>query len=177
MPGILEQLEALGHALRDGDGRRGCRRLLALHRLGARHMAADARPQRDGAALLGDAAAREGEAPGHLQRLAGRLQGRAEAAGIEELHGDADGQRERAVGAAVGGAARHQAKRVVGEGQRCAAMHAAGIVAVPRVRRQHAMHAAGFPGVARNPEIERPDMILERIRRHEDRVAAKIDGS
>ena len=55
-------------------------------------------------------------------------------------------------------------------------MHAAGIVAVPGVGRQHAMHAARLAGIAPDPEIERPDMILERIGRHEHRVAAEIDG-
>ena len=98
--------------------------------------------------LLGDAAAREGEPAGHLQRLAARLERRADPAGVQELDGDAHGHGEGGVGAAVGGAARHQAERIVGEGERGATVHAAGIVAVPGVRRQHAMHAARLACVA-----------------------------
>ena len=55
-------------------------------------------------------------------------------------------------------------------------MHAAGVVAVALLGRQHAMHAAGLPRVALDAVVERPDMILERIGRHEDRVAAEVDG-
>ena len=139
-------------------------------------MAAHARPQRDGAALLGDAAACEGEPAGHLQGLAARLERQADAAGIEEFHGDAHRHGKDRVGAAVGGAARHQAERIIGEGERGAAMHAAGVVAVALLGRQHAMHAARLARVAGDAVIERPDMILEGIGRHEDRVTAEIDG-
>ena len=173
--GIDQKLEVRGHALRRGTRRRR-RRLLARHHLGPRHVAADARPQRDRAAFLGDAAAREGQAAGHLQRLAARLERRADPAGVEKLDGDADGHGEGGIGAAVGGATGHQAERVVGEGERGTTMHAADIVAVPGLGRQHAMHAARLARVACNAEIERADMILEGIGRHEHRIAAKIDG-
>src|SRR4249919_2516796 len=107
--GIRQQLEARRYALGD-DGRRGRSGVLALHGLVAWDVAADARPQRDGLALLGDAAARESEAACHLQGLAARFERPADAAAIEEFDGDAHRYGESRVGAAVGGAAGNQAE-------------------------------------------------------------------
>ena len=174
--GRAEQVEAGRHALRRQLDARRCRGGLALHRLGARHVAADARPQRHDLALLGDTAAREGEAPRDLGRFAVGLQWNADLAGREEFDGNAHRQRKRGVGAAVGRAARDDAERVVGEGQDRAAMDAAGIVRVAGFGRQDTMHGAGLPGVALDAEIEGAGVILERIGRHEDLVAAEIDG-
>ena len=174
--GVGQRLEALGHGLRRRDAARRRGRILAAHDLGARDVAHHARPQRHRLALLGDAAAREGEAAGDLQRLAGRLERHADAARAQELDGDAHRHGEGGVGAAVGGAAGHQAERVVGEGQDRAAMHAAGIVAVARLGRQHAMHRPGLRRIAMDAEIERAGMVLERIGRGEDGVAGEVDG-
>jgi len=55
-------------------------------------------------------------------------------------------------------------------------MHPAPVVAVTRERRQHAVHRAGRARIALEVEIERPDMVLERIRRDEHGVARKVDA-
>ena len=98
-----QQVEAVRHRLRR-RGRPHRRRLrFAHHHPGAGDMAHHARPEGDRLALLGDGAAREGEPAGDLERLAGGLERRADAAAAEELDGDAHRHGERGVGAAVGG--------------------------------------------------------------------------
>ena len=174
--GLDERLEALGHGLRR---QRCCSRARARPCAPSPWRARRGGTTPDHSAMVRPSwvmrAAREGEAARHLQRLAARFERRADAARAQELDGDAHRHGEGGVGAAVGGAAGHQAERVVGEGQD-ARRHA---------RRPRSCRGAAWVGSTQctvpafraspwRSEVERADMILERIGRHEDGVAARL---